>query len=108
MNKCRVLERKLLFRLGKLRKPKVQYLHDPVITDHDVLGLDIAVNDSLAVRRAKARSDLGGVLEQLIGRESSLHQLSEGLALDQLRRDERTAVDIADLVDGEYVRMIEG
>ena len=61
------------------------------------------------VRLGQAAGDLAREVEQLLdGEASRLEPVLEGLALDQLHRDEARALVLADLVDRGDVRMVEG
>jgi hypothetical protein len=74
---------------------------DAVGSDHDVLGLDVAVQDALAVGVAEGAADLHhdhgpdlGELGRVVG-----DALLEGLALDELGDDVALAADLARVVE---------
>ena len=75
--------------------------------EHDVGGLEIAVDDVALVRRGEARADLPRDLERAIFGKSSdaLQQRGQILAVDVLHRQERGAVDLVDVVDAADVRV---
>ena len=79
----------------------------PVLRDEDVLGLDVAVDDPLLVRRGEAVRDLDGVVDGLLRRQGRAELLAERFALQKLRDDERAALVRADVVDDEDVGVIE-
>ena len=94
--------------LHQFRHAEVQQLHVPVGPQHDVLGLHITVHDAGAVRHVERRRDLSRDVDGVDDRERpAAKTLSQRLALDQLRDDERPAIVRADVVDRDDVRMIE-
>jgi hypothetical protein len=50
---------------GLARQSKVENLHLPVVEQKDVLRLQVAVNQALAVRRAESAGDLHGDIDRL-------------------------------------------
>ena len=92
----------------QLREAEVEDLHAPVVGDEQVLGLQVAMDDALVVRGREAVGDLHGVVDGLAHRQRARAEpIAQRLALEQLRDDVRRAVLLADVVDGEDVRMIE-
>src|ERR1051325_7719714 len=80
---------------------EVEHFHDPVTPQHDVVGLDVAMNDADAVRGRKRARDLDADFERFEWREPATPDASaQGVAVDGLRRDELFGVDLVDLVDG--------
>ena len=79
--------------VGEAGDAEVRHLHRPVPEDHDVLGLDVPVDDPPAVGVAEALHDLGDDLgdevEGLRPVEAApaLHILLEGDAVDELHDD---------------------
>ncbi len=75
--------------------------------EHDVRGLEIAVDDVALVRGGEAGADLPRDLERALLGESSdaPQQRREILAVDVLHRQERAAVDLVDVVDAADVRV---
>ena len=87
---------------------EVEHLHVAVGPQHQVVGLDVAMHDRRGMRGRKRRRGLDRDVEDLAKRQRAAREpLAQRLALDELRDEEPRAVVIADLVDGEDVRMIE-
>jgi hypothetical protein len=88
---------------------KVEDLRAAGARHHDVLGLEIAVDDAGVVRRGQAVRDLGREVESSLERDGSAPDLvPKRLAVDQFGRDEwRFTVD-RHLEDGDDVGVIEG
>ena len=87
-----------------------------VLHEHDVVGLEIAVNDAEVVRGLQRVRDLATDLHRDGGRESTdpREPLRQGLPDEQLHDDERGAIgrrvgarDLAALVNGDDARMYE-
>src|SRR5262245_12447439 len=68
------------------------------------------MDDARLVRGGQRRRDLNGNGERFVYRHpaSLIQDLPQRLAVDELRRDELTAVGIAGFVNRENARMIEG
>ena len=81
----------------------------PVGVDQDVGRLDVAVNDSVAVRLVQR---VGGLAEQAQGvperRRTPLHVLGQASPFDILHDQERETVLQAYVREGADVRMAEG
>ena len=79
----------------------------PRAVEHDVGGLQIAMQDALIVRRGHARAELARDLEGLVGGQAAdaLEQRREVFAVHVLHGDELHAVDFADIVDAADVGM---
>ena len=94
---------------GALREPEVHHLDDAVAPDHDVLRLDVAVDDAAAVRRGKRRGDLGADVHEFAHRQRAARgeTLAQRHAVHELRRDEVDRARLPDLVDRDDVRMVE-
>ena len=45
---------------GRLCNTEIRYLHLAVFTDHNILRLDVTVNDSVIVRSFQTHGDLNG------------------------------------------------
>jgi nucleotidyltransferase/DNA polymerase involved in DNA repair len=85
----------------------VKYLHDTIAAQHDVLGLDIAVNDTRLMSGAQGRCNLNRNPGNFANAELRIqHSLSQSLALDVLCGHEVDGVCLADLVDGDDVWVI--
>ena len=95
--------------LAVLGDAEVEDLHQPVRAHHDVLGLDVAVDDARAVRGRKGARDLHGDVERLGKRQRlAVHEPPQRRAFDELRGHEAALVPLADLVDRDDVRVVEG
>jgi len=67
------------------------------------------MHDALLMRGRERQSDLPGDVERVAERERARIQPgAQGIAVDQLHRDERRAVRLVDLVNRHDVGMIEG
>ncbi len=101
--------REVLARVECLRDAEVRHLHSVARLDHDVGGLDVPVNDVPLVGEVQPVGDLGG------DRRGALHgqmaragyDLLEPDAVDELHRQVRDAVGLADVVDGDDVGVLE-
>ena len=91
-----------------LGEPEVQNLREAVLGDHDVLGLQIAMDDAGVVCPSKPVGDLHREIEEpLHGERSGGQQIAQRLALDELHRDVGKRARGADLVDRDDVGMVE-
>ena len=97
-------------RLGQLGQAEVEDLDVAVLRDHQVLGLQVPVDDAGGVGLGQALGGLDGDIEQPLGRQrlAGGDELAQGLSLDQLHGDVEGAVGLADVVDGQDVGMIQG
>src|SRR5262249_7752192 len=92
----------------ELREAEVQDLDVPVAGDEQVFGLQVAVNDSAVVGRRKPAGELRRVVDGCGGRKGpAAEAFAERFALEQLRDDVRRAVVGCDVVNREYVRVVE-
>src|ERR1700733_15148747 len=94
---------------GALGQAEVENLGLIAICYKNVCRLDVAVNDALGVRTVEGVGDLDAEIEKFV----QLHRLSvdralQGLAFEQLHRDEVAATLFADLINGANARMVEG
>ena len=92
---------------GGHREPEVRDPHAPAPVEHDVRGLEVAVEDALLVRRVQARAELARDLDGLVDGETPdpLEQRRQVLAVHVLHREEVAAFDLADVVDAADVRV---
>ncbi len=98
--------------LGHLARPgagdaEVHHLQPPVRCDRDVVRLDVAVDDAVAVREPERREDLACVVDRDRDRRRTARdqELLEGAALQVLHRDVVGALGLAAVVDRDDVRM---
>ena len=96
-------------RMGQLGQPEVQDLDDPVRRHHDVLGLQVPMDDAGGVSTGEPFGDLRGDREDLAkGERCAGRELPERLSFDELHRDERRRIDPGDLEDRDDVGVGEG
>ena len=93
----------------ELGEAEIEHLHPALARDEDVRGLDVAVQDALAVRGVEGIRDLHAEIEQEAGgHRLAVDDLVERLPLEQLHREEPLSLELVDGVDGADVRMVEG
>ena len=97
-----------LGRYEELGKPEVQQLHEAVLRNHDVLGLQVPVNYASGMRLGEAFANLHAEVEQPLRRQRArCKQLAQARPIDELHRDVGGRVGGADLVDRDDVGVIE-
>ena len=91
------------------RDPEVRHLHDSLGVDDDVVRLDVAVDDAVAVRVAERREDLPRIRDRDGHRAQAARadELLERPALDVLHDDEVGAVELAAVEDRDDIRVRE-
>ena len=90
------------------REPEVEHLHVAVGADHDVFRLDVAVDDAGGVRRGERAGHLPPDVDRRRERLRALDERPQRPPVDELLHDEELAVRrLADLVDGDDVRVVE-
>ena len=90
------------------RDAEVHHLHVAVIAHHDVLGLDVPMNDARVVRGAERARNLDRDLRKRVQRALPLEQEgAQRSPLHQLHHDDLTAADLTGLVDRDDVRMVQ-
>jgi hypothetical protein len=96
-------------RAERFRQSEVEDLHGPVPGDHEVLRLQVAVDEARLVCGREALGNLDGEVEDLSRRqEPSRREVPQGRSLDELHREERVLTGSADLEDGDDVPVVEG
>ena len=94
--------------LGQLRQSEVQDFDQSITAHHDVLRLDVAMDDPRLMCCGQRGSHLFGDIEHFADlHRPALHALSQRLAFDKLGGDEVRPVRLADLINREDVRMVE-
>src|ERR1044072_7971352 len=87
---------------------KVENFDDAVVTQHDVVGLDVAMNDADAVRCTEGTGDLDADVEHVDRSERAFsYALAPCLTVDEFSGDELFGIDLVDLVDRENVWVVE-
>src|SRR6185295_1171375 len=90
-----------------LGEAKVEDFGVPEFADENVCGLDVAVNDALAVRGAQCISHFGANLEKTIEFErGSLKQAGERGTVEVFHDDEGLAASFTDVINGADIGMI--
>ena len=91
------------------RQPEVEHLHVAVGADHDVLGLDVPVDDAGGVRGGERARHLPADVDRRRERLRALDERAQRPPVDELLDDEELAVRrLADFVDGDDVGVVEG
>ncbi len=96
--------------LCRFRDSEVGHEHVPPAVEQDVVGLHVAVDDSVLVSVAERIGDLSRDAGRVANREAMLllEQMSERRAVDAAHHDVQHLVLVApDLVDRDDVRMLE-
>ena len=87
---------------------EIDHFDVAVAPEHHVVRLEIAMHDALLVRRMESQRDLDGDVERFTDRQrTAADVLAQRRAVDKFHRDERRAVTLADVVDGQNMRVIE-
>ena len=93
----------------ELREAEIDDLRRALGRDEDVLGLEIAVHDALVVRLRERERDAARDGEEALERQRLADEVAaQRLALDELHREVRAPVRLADLVDRDEVRVRHG
>ncbi len=88
---------------------EVQDLERPRRVDHDVHGLEVAVDDAPGVGGGDGVGQGHGDLEEAVERDAAgLDELRQGLAVDELHGEEARSLGLVDGEDGDDVGMAQG
>ena len=88
---------------------EVEDLGSAVFGEHDVFGLEVAVDDAGGVGGGEAIGDLGGDLDQPAdGNGLAFQQRTERFAFEEFTDDVLLPGFDAEVVDGDDVRVVEG
>ena len=80
----------------------------PSLRDENILGFQIAVNDSFFVRGGEALCDLYCVLDGFaLGKSAAIEHRAKRFALEEFRDEKWRAVVLADVEYGENIWMVE-
>ena len=92
----------------QLGDPEVEDLEPPFVGDEEVLGLQIAVDDVVLVRRGQPARELHRVVDGLPhAQRAAAEAFAKRPAFEQLRDDVGLAAGEAGVVDGDHVRVVE-
>jgi hypothetical protein len=95
--------------LPQLGQPKVEHLCPALLGDHDVAGLEIAVDDALLVGRGQGIGQGNGDLEDLLeGHAACGDRLRERFTLHQLHGEKASSFILFYRIDVNDVGMVEG
>ena len=90
------------------RDPEVRH-HRLALVQHDILGLDIAMDDTTAVREVEGRGDRAGKAQRLVERQLAfpLQALAQALALDVRHDVIEEAIRLARVDQRQNVGVLE-
>ena len=93
---------------GELRQPEVHDLDLTLVVHHDVGRFDVAMNDTLLMRRLQALGGLRGDVDHLVELEQTIADfVLDGLSLDESHGEEGLSLGLVDFKDGANVGMVE-
>ena len=93
---------------GDLGQAEIQNFDAAVFGDEQVVGLDVAVGDALAVRRGETGSDLFAVVHGPADAQfSGLQAAAERFAFQKLHHDVGRLIGRADVVNSEDVGVVQ-
>ena len=102
------LEAAAAFATEALARPK-SISFAPTLRQHDVAGLQIAVDHAAAMRFIESLADVDGVSQDLIdGQRPFAQAIGQGLALQVFHHQVIGAILVADVVERADVGMIHG
>jgi hypothetical protein len=93
---------------GAAGDAEVENLHPVAGGEHDVLGLDVAVDDAFFVSGLQAFATLRGDGEKFFGGNGLREAMAQGLALDVLHHEPEFAGVLDHVVDRADVGVVEG
>ena len=95
-------------RFLQLGQTEVEDLDIAVRTQQEVFRLEVAVGDAVFMRPGEACSGLDAEVENLVQRQgAAAEEGAERFALDQFHHQEGPVLELARVVDGHYVRVIQ-
>ena len=90
------------------RQSKVNDFNEAIRPQHDVAGLEIAMDDAGGMRGNQRRSDLYRDFDRIRGlHKPAVQRRAQRDAVDELTRDVVLAVSLADVIDRQDVGMVE-
>ena len=95
--------------LRQFREAEVQNLDPAVFGDEQVLGLEVAMNDALVVRRRQSMRDLNAVFDGFANRHGAApQQFARACCPPATPRRDRAPSKTAEMVNGKDIGMVEG
>src|SRR5207302_9098292 len=94
--------------LREFCQTEIEHLNVAIVTNHDVLGLDVAMDNPCGMRRGERTANLNRDLQSLREVQSRVTALPQSLSVNKLRGDETRTPSDANFVNRENVRMIQG
>ena len=92
----------------RARDAEVGHLHRAVVGEHDVAGLDVAVDEQVLVRVGERTAHVGGDLQAaVLGQPAGVERLLQRAPVDALHDDERLVAVDARVEDDDEVRVGE-
>ena len=93
---------------GQFGQAKIQDLDEPIVRNHQVIGLQVPMRDARLMRFGQTfrrlRRNFNCFLD---GQRAGGNQLAHGLAFDQFHRDVVSGTIASEFVDGNDIGMIE-
>jgi hypothetical protein len=97
------------FARNDLSQAEVEHFCQSAPGDKNVGGLNITVNNPFAMSIVERIRDRNGDFKQLVDIERpSDDQVSQGLTIEELHRNKRLIVVLADLIDGTDIGVVQG
>jgi hypothetical protein len=93
--------------LAGARDAEVGHSRASLVIDQDVLWLQVAVDDPLAMGEAGGVQDLPGEVDRVLGAHPALDEVLERRSVDVLHGDEVGAVESAAIEDPDHVGMLK-
>ena len=94
-------------RAGQLGEAKIEQLNVTVASDHDVLRLDVAMNDAGFMSCDEGAGGLDGNVQNLIEKQRAVaDKLAESVAVDKFCRDETGAAGCANFMNCQDMWMV--
>ena len=91
-----------------LRQTEIQNLRLPSLRHKNVRGLDVTMDDALAVCGVERVRNLNCEINRLFhGQRLARYSVFKRLSLHELHRDEQSSPFLGDFVDGANVRVIQ-
>ena len=95
-------------KITQLDNAEIENLRVKVLSDHDVGGLDVAVDNTLCMSVGQARADLAKHVE-LLGncKVPQFQELVQGLSGEEFHDQVGASILLANVIDGNQVGMVE-